>query len=211
MNDYDYAYGIDASSDIVIPMTLLPLLNVSDFSYAKGGRFLFKSLSFKLLGGEILALIGSNGSGKTTLLRCLAGIPDVLSGISKETSLTQSYVGHLNALKARMTVRQNLLSQTGETPERVTAFLEEMKLTSLAERQIGTLSAGQRRQVALLRLPLSGATLWFVDEPTTHLDETATMRFWNILDMHIKKGGAAVLTSHTPVPLPHAKVIQLHG
>jgi heme exporter protein A len=196
---------------MVIPMTPLPFLDVSDFSYAKGGRFLFKSLSFKLSGGEAFALIGPNGSGKTTLLRCLAGIPDILRGISKKNSLTQSYVGHLNALKARMTVRENLLTQTGKSLERITTLLEEMKLTPLADRQISTLSAGQRRQVALMRLPLSEATLWLIDEPTTHLDEAAAMRFWNILDTHLKKGGAAVLTSHTPIPLPHAKVIRLHG
>ena len=204
-------YGIDASSSMVIPMTPLPFLKVSDFSYAKGGDFLFKNLSFKLLGGEALALIGPNGSGKTTLLRCLAGIPDTLRGISKKPFLTQSYVGHLNALKIRMTASENLLSQTGKTPDRVTALLEEMKLTSLANHQISTLSAGQRRQVALMRLPLSEADLWLIDEPTTHLDEAATMRFWNILGMHLKKGGAAVLTSHTPIPLPHAKVVRLHG
>lgn len=198
-------------TSMTISMASSPLLKVIDFTHIRGGRLLFKNLSFEFRAGEALILMGPNGSGKTTLLRRLAGIPDGLSGITKAPNLTQSYVGHANALKAGMTVRQNLCYQTDVTPERLARFLKEMKLDAFADRQIGTLSAGQRRQVALMRLSLSEAALWLVDEPTTHLDEAATTRFWGSLEKHLKVGGAAVLTSHTPVPLPHAKIIQLHG
>lgn len=192
-------------------MTVFPLLDVASFTCVKAGRFLCKNLSFQLKSGEALVFTGSNGSGKTTLLRCLAGIPDALPGITKDTSLTQSYVGHLNALKGLMTVRQNLSTQTGAAPEKLASLLGDRGLDFLADRRVDTLSAGQRRQVALVRLPLSGAALWLVDEPTTHLDERAAMQFWNGVDAHLKKGGIAVLTSHGQVPLPHAKVIHLHG
>ncbi|MCE3231054.1 MAG: Heme exporter protein [Alphaproteobacteria bacterium] len=192
-------------------MTALPLLNVSDFTYAKRGHFLFEKLSFTLGAGEGLVLKGPNGSGKTTLLRCLAGIPDALPDITKASGLTQSYVGHLNALKAGLTVQQNLCHQTGVTPVSLAKTLEGRGLLHLLDREVRTLSAGQRRQVALLRLPLSGATLWLADEPTAHLDDTATTRFWQELDTHLKKGGAAILTSHTHVPLPHIQVMPLHG
>lgn len=192
-------------------MASLPFLNVSGFTSEKGGRFLFEKVSFTLGAGEALVLRGLNGSGKTTLLRCLAGIPDVLPGILKAPDLTQSYVGHLNALKIGMTVQQNLVHQTRITPIYLAKILEERGLLPLLDREIRTLSAGQRRQVALLRLPLSAATLWLADEPTAYLDDAAATRFWQGLDTHLKKGGAAVLTSHTPVPLPQAKVITLHG
>jgi heme exporter protein A len=192
-------------------MTSLPLLRVSNFAYAKAGRILFENLSFTLLSGELIVIMGPNGSGKTTLLRCLAGIPQALSTIKKGEGSTQSYVGHLNALKLSLTVRQNLSQQTGANSEQVTQILSARGLTSLADRPLRTLSVGQQRQVALARLSLSGSKLWLVDEATTHLDEAATTQFWGILKGHLKAGGAAVISSHIPVPIPDAKVITLHG
>ena len=144
-------------------------------------------------------------------MRCLAGIPHALSTIEKVEGLTQSYVGHLNALKLSMTIRQNLSQQTGAAPEQVTQTLARKGLTSLADRPVRTLSVGQQRQVALTRLSLSGSKLWLVDEATTHLDDGATTQFWSILQAHLKAGGAAVISSHIPVPILDAKVITLHG
>ncbi len=195
----------------MISMTPSPLLKVTDFTHIKGGRLLLKSLSFDLAPGQAVVLTGPNGSGKTTLLRCLAGIPDTLPGIIKAPDLTQSYVGHLNALKSHLTVRQNLLHQTKATLEQLKKNLEERGILPLLDREIRTLSAGQRRQAALARLPLSAAMLWLADEPMTHLDATATTHFWASLEAHLATGGAAVLSSHIPVPLPQAKVVALHG
>ena len=187
-----------------------PLLLVSGFSYVKGGRILFQDLSFSLFSGEVIVLMGPNGSGKTTLLRCLAGIPQSFPNITKNQDLTQSYVGHLNALKGNITVRQNLLNQTKATLEQIRKALAVRGLSSFEDRPLQTLSAGQQRQVALSRLSLAQAKLWLVDEPTTHLDESATSQFWDVLEGHLKAGGAAVLCSHTPVPISEAKVLALH-
>ena len=191
-------------------MITLPLLKVVNFTHMKAGRLLFENLSFELTPGQAIVLMGPNGSGKTTLLRCLAGIPDALPEIVKAPNLSQSYVGHLNALKNSLTVRQNLLQQTKVTLGQLQTTLEEWGLACFQNRELRTLSTGQKRQVALTRLPLSGAKLWLVDEPTTHLDAAAAERFWISLASHLTSGGAAILSSHTPVPLTSAKVITLH-
>lgn len=197
--------------DIVKVMTTFPLLKVTNFTQSKGGYLLFKNLFFEVHSGQAIVLMGPNGSGKTTLLRCLAGIPDVFPEIIKAPGLRQSYVGHLNALKSSLTVHQNLAQQMKVLSEQLTKTLEDWGLASLQDREIRILSAGQRRQVALARLPLSGAKLWLVDEPITHLDAAAAAHFWASLQTHLKSGGAAVLSSHTPVPLSCAKVVVLHG
>jgi len=192
-------------------MATLPLLKVTNFNQSRSGRLLFKNLSFEVHPGQAIVLMGPNGSGKTTLLRCLAGIPDVFPEIIKASGLRQSYVGHLNALKSSLTVRQNLCQQTKVPPEQLTKTLEDWGLMPLQDREIRTLSAGQKRQVALTRLSLVGAKLWLVDEPITHLDAAATAHFWASLQAHLRSEGAVVLTSHTPVPLSQAKVVVLHG
>src|SRR4029078_7687686 len=112
-----------------------------------------------------------NGSGKTTLLKSIAGIPERPLQIVKDQNVKQSYVGHTNALKVYLTLEQNLSSQTNATSDDLYRSLAKFNILELAHHRIQTLSAGQRRQVALARLPLSKAQLWIVDEPTTHLDE----------------------------------------
>jgi heme exporter protein A len=191
-------------------MTSQPFLHVTNFTYARGGRTLFKELSFTLKEGEALILMGPNGSGKTTLLRCIAGIPESIANIHKVCDLSQSYVGHLNALKGDLTVRQNLLNQTEATSEQVTKYLAMQGLSDFENRKVRTLSVGQRRQVALARLSLSNSKLWLVDEPTTHLDERASQQFWKMLEAHLQAGGAAVISSHAPVPISCRQVVHLH-
>ena len=81
----------------------------------RGGRSLFSGLSFSVEGGEALLLMGPNGAGKTTLIRIVAGLlaPSAgavrLDGGDAERSVGEQchYVGHLNALKAGLTVEEN--------------------------------------------------------------------------------------------------------
>ena len=65
----------------------------------------------------------------------------------------------------------------------------------------GLLSAGQRRQVGLLRLWLSDARLWLLDEPLVALDEKALSQLMRHIEAHRKKGGAVLLTSHKAIPI----------
>jgi heme exporter protein A len=155
--------------------------------------------------------MGPNGSGKTTLLRSIAGIPERPPQITKAQDITQSYVGHANALKAHVTVVQNLLSQTNATSDELIRVLTKFNILELSDHRIQTLSAGQRRQVSLARLPLSKTQLWLIDEPTTHLDERATTNFWDMVRAHQRSGGAAIISSHMPVSLSDTMVLNLHG
>jgi heme exporter protein A len=64
------------------------------------------------------------------------------------------------------------------------------------------LSAGQRRRVALARLPLMGAALWLLDEPGSNLDAAGQSLLAQLLGEHTSAGGVAVVATHQALELP---------
>jgi len=61
---------------------------------------------------------------------------------------------------------------------------------------VRTLSAGQRRRIAFAALWLSGAVLWLLDEPATHLDAAGQALIDQLLEEHLQGGGLAVAATH---------------
>jgi len=192
-------------------MSQKTILTITNLTLSKNDNTLIYDLSLSVSHGEVLVIIGPNGSGKTTLLKSIAGIPERAQQISKDQYIKQSYVGHANALKAHLTVAQNLSHQTEAQTEAISGILNQFNISELAHHRVQTLSAGQRRQVALARLPLSRAQLWLVDEPTSNLDKRATAQFWDMVRIHQGSGGAAIISSHVPVPLSDSSIVNLHG
>jgi heme exporter protein A len=179
----------------------------------RGGRLVFARLDFTLVAGEMLVLRGANGSGKSTLLRVMAGLTPVLSGeIRWGDGAIQAdrlahngrchYVGHQDALKPVLTVRQNLQlwqSLRNGAPERIDLALEQLGIARLADLPARLLSAGQRRRLALARLVAIAAPLWLLDEPATALDADGVSRLDQLLRDHLAGGGRVVLSSHGEV------------
>jgi len=179
----------------------------------RGGRLVFARLGFSLVAGEMLVLRGANGSGKSTLLRVMAGLTPVLSGqilwgdspVPADRLAHNSrchFVGHQDALKPVLTVRQNLQlwqSLRGGAPERIDQALELLGIIGLAELPARLLSAGQRRRLALARLVATPAPLWLLDEPATALDADGAARLDRVINDHRASGGRVVLSSHGEV------------
>ena len=135
----------------------------------------------------------------------LAGLIEPTEGsVSKATDHLQ-YIGHEAAVKAELSVRENLqfsarLSDGGES---VDSVIDKLGLGDCEEQTGRTLSAGQRKRTALARLMLTNADLWLLDEPYANLDADAVELLDGLLDRHLESGGACVMTthgSHRPVP-----------
>ena len=93
-------------------------LTAENLSAKRGGRLIFKDVSFSLGSSESLILTGANGSGKSTLLRTVAGLlPPEQGSVTWSSAQTEHglrvaeachYLGHRNAMKSELTVGENL-------------------------------------------------------------------------------------------------------
>ena len=177
----------------------------------RGDRHVLRGVSLELRGGQILQLTGSNGAGKTTLLRVLCGLAYVEEGNvfwrgenvrsnMHAYHAELAYVGHEPPLKADLTARENLRYWVGVrrplAPAQIESALDEVGADEWRDRAVRTLSAGQRRRVALAGLSLLGVPLWLLDEPTTNLDTAGQTLVIRMLEAHVARGGLAVVAVH---------------
>lgn len=185
-------------------------LTVTGLSCRRGDRLLFENLDFAVESGRALALRGPNGTGKTTLLLTLAGImtPEAgtmtVDGAPTHGPPLLHYLGHQNAIKPRLSVRENLQFWTsvnsGDGAD-VLAALDQVGLGAIAWLDAGYLSAGQGRRLALARLLVSPRPVWLLDEPLAALDADGDALVGQLIDAHLREGGILVAATHDDLPL----------
>jgi len=197
-------------------------LAAHDILCQRGGRIVFQDLNFKLAPGEALLVSGPNGAGKTSLLRQIAGLLPLaggelrLGGAGPDAALPElcHYVGHANAVKASLSVSENLafwadfLNGNGAGLKRA---LAAFGLTSLAGLPAGLLSAGQKRRLALSRLFAAPRPIWLLDEPQSSLDAASVKLLDACIKDHLTAGGIALVASHTPLKTKFAHRLALGG
>ena len=81
-----------------------------------------------------------------------------------------------------------------------TAALERVGASPWSDRLVRTLSAGQRRRVALAGLILSMVPLWLLDEPTTNLDTEGQQLVGSLIAEQLARGGMVVAAVHHELP-----------
>ena len=176
----------------------------------RGERRLFSDFDVALAAGDVVWLRAPNGFGKTSLLRVIAGLAPPTAGTVEWRKPRPSllYLAHANALKDDLTILESLryLARLHglEAPE--AALTDAMRRFGLHPRRhapIRTLSQGQRRRVALMRLCLSPPqAAWLLDEPYDALDSEASALVSSLLAAHAIRGGCVLFTSHVAPDIP---------
>jgi ABC-2 type transport system ATP-binding protein len=165
--------------------------------------------TFELAQGRICGLIGSNGSGKTTLLRLIAGLAAPSSGTvkvfgtqpgdSREFLADVGFLAQEVPLYRRWTSDDHLALGAHLNP-RWDERLTRERIRSLGiplEQKVGTLSGGQRAQVALAMALGKRPRLLLLDEPVAALDPLARRDFLSVLAEAVAEGDlTVVLSSH---------------
>jgi len=200
------------------------MLNVAGLHLWRGDRHVLRGVSFAANPGQCVLLTGKNGAGKTTLLRAIAGLLDPEEGqvAWRDLPARQSrdafhgelaYLGHEPPLKGDLSGRENLRYAIGirraVTGQEIDAALERTGAQSFADRAVRTLSAGQRRRVALAGVLLAGAVLWLLDEPTTNLDAEGQGLVASLIEEQLGRGGIVVAAVHHALSLSAGHVVGL--
>src|SRR5437667_1204598 len=190
-------------------------LLASDLACTRGGREVFSGLGFAVGSGQALIVSGPNGAGKSSLLRLVAGLVPTaggrlaLEGGDSELPIGEQahYLGHLDALKPALSVRENLAFWTrflGGSQTAAEPALTAVGLGAIPHLPAAYLSAGQRRRLSIARLIAVKRPLWLLDEPTSALDANAQGTLATLMAEHLAGGGLILAATHGPIGLERA-------
>lgn len=193
-----------------------PVVRVEALALVRGGRLLFKNLSFSAASADYVEIGGPNGSGKTSLLRAIAGFLKPSAGRARvehaeEPALALHYVGHLNALKGAATVRDHMRYWAGLLGGRLDEanVLDAVGLARAADAPARALSQGQARRLALSRVLIAPRPVWLLDEPAAALDASGRAMLADLIARHCAEGGIAVAAVHEPLGPAPARTLTL--
>lgn len=199
----------------------MSLLQVKNLSLKQGERLLIDDLSFRINAGEAWIVLGENGCGKSTLLSALAGwfkplhgqillngqsLPEVAPAQRAKSVAWQTQHDEcpfpLTVLEKTLTGRHPHLSRWEWEGEHDLALAREqlarLDLNGFDERDLASLSGGERRRVALATALMQQALLMLLDEPLSQLDLRHQQQALQVLRTERAAGRSMVMVSHDP-------------
>jgi branched-chain amino acid transport system ATP-binding protein len=188
------------------------MLRVENLEVAYGKIQALWGISFEILEGEIVAVVGANGAGKTTTLKTLSGLLHPTSGSihldgSKLDGLSPAEIVALGVVHVpegrklfpEMTVLDNLLiggyprGARSRRPERLEhVFTVFPKLAERRRQLAGTLSGGEQQMVAIGRGLMAGPKILMLDEPSLGLAPIMVQEMFRVI-AEINRAGVTVL------------------
>ncbi|GAA5084296.1 ABC-2 type transport system ATP-binding protein [Thermocatellispora tengchongensis] len=195
----------------------MAVLEVRGLTVAYGDHLALNEVSLSVEAGQVLGLLGPNGAGKSTLMGSVVGAVRPRSGtvrvcgvdVASRPRRARAHVGYAEqdiAVFPTLTVRENVADwaalsglRSRELAGAVARTLSALLLDDIADRQVRTLSGGQRRRVHCAMATVSRPPLLLLDEPTVGVDP-ATRRA--VLDhvLTLAAEGAAICYSTHYLP-----------
>ncbi|WP_182900029.1 ABC transporter ATP-binding protein [Microbispora sp. H10830] len=175
-----------------------------------GRRNALDGFDLAVASGEIVGLIGHNGAGKTTFVEVVTGLVRPDSGHVRIAGRRGRAVRRLLgvapqefALYNSVSVRDNLRLFAGLAGLRgrrrdteIARVLDDLHLTSLADRPAGVLSGGQRRRVQAATAMVGSPPLLLLDEPTAGADPETRSALLAAVKARAEAGAAVLYTTH---------------
>jgi polar amino acid transport system ATP-binding protein len=195
-----------------------PIVSVKDVHKSFGELEVLKGVSFDVMKGQVICIIGPSGSGKSTLIRCINALNDIQSGsitveglevstpnldklaLRKKVGMVfQQYnlFPHKTALENVMMAPVKVLKEDPkEVEERARALIAKVRLGGKENAYPGELSGGQQQRVAIARSLAMRPDVMLFDEVTAALDpETVKEVLVTIKDL-AAEGMTCILVTH---------------
>mgnify|MGYP001301739882 FL=1 len=196
-------------------------LKIEDLSCKRGESKVLNNINLTIKSGETLVVKGRNGSGKTTLLRILSNFITSYQGkvslndlsILEDNLYNNKFnlIGQKNSLKDNLSIKKNLELWDiifNETLDHA-KLLEHDNLDHLINRDVGSLSDGQKKCISLHRLNYNKYEFWFLDEPFVYLDEVNTNSLIEKINRFNENMGIVILTSNINLPIKFHKEVNI--
>lgn len=161
------------------------LLEASNIGLRLGDREVLQQVSLKVHAGQIITLIGPNGAGKTTLVRVVLGLLKPQTGsVLRREGLRIGYMPQKMQVDPTMpmTVSRFLRLAHHADAVRLKEVLAEVRISHLAERQLGNLSGGELQRVLLARALSQSPQLLVLDEPAQGVDVNGQEELYQLID-----------------------------
>jgi iron complex transport system ATP-binding protein len=207
-----------------------PFFEIRNASVWRGDTLALRDFSLTLRHGESVAILGPNGAGKSSFLKLLTGEvrpeakPDASCRLFGEDQWSIEEIRHrigvvmpeevarFHPLElAADTVLSSLRGSYGRTRDMRFSQAERQKagevmdllgVATLADRDFGTLSSGERRRFLIARALVHDPEILVLDEPSTALDFSAAIQLTSLLRALPGDGRTLVLVTHHPGEIP---------
>lgn len=192
-------------------MSNIPFLSIQDLSVSYGNIKAVKSISFDVMEGEIVTLIGANGAGKSSTLRAISGVVPYSGQIlykgkslyktpaDKIVGMGIAQVPEGRGIFGSLTVYENLKLATWQRKNKAEVAKDYERVFTifprLRERKSqlgGTLSGGEQQMLAVARALMSRGHMMLLDEPSMGLSPVLVREIFRVIK-EINESGTTVL------------------
>ena len=188
---------------------------------------ILKGISFRIMGGEFVAIVGPSGSGKSTLLGIIAGLDNPSTGqvLIDGVDITRMNEGKLAAVRnskigmvfqaynliPTLTAQENVEvplyvgKHKGSPSARAQELLGLVGLSHRLDHRPSQLSGGEQQRVAIARALATDPALVIADEPTGNLDARNGENVLKLIaELREQTGKTFIIATHDPVVASHA-------
>jgi ABC-type cobalamin/Fe3+-siderophores transport system ATPase subunit len=180
------------------------MITINEITIVRDGREIIYDYSEQIPAGSITAIVGPNGCGKSTLLAAIAGEIAPSKGTITIDELHPILTSPSQLARIRAVAIQNQKYTLGFTVKQVIemagpseAVMQALDLTTLANRQVTTLSGGEAQRVSIATAIAQNTPVLLLDEPLAAQDVGSRKRIIELLQKLAEDGVTVVVVAHS--------------
>jgi zinc transport system ATP-binding protein len=175
-----------------------PILSLKDLTVAIDKKLIIDQVSFEIMPGQIIGLVGPNGGGKSTLVKAILGLQPITSGtITRSRDLRIGYLPQRPPISfdIPLTVKELWHIYQANTAK-AKDLINRLNLTNLADKQVRSLSGGELQKVFLIVALADNPNLIILDEPGSNIDTDSDQTLQALLLEEKKADKSMIVISH---------------